>query len=308
MSYLVTKTGERDIAGDFTQSNDFRINWTHSQDAKANPNETFSASVNYSTSSYNHNSLSTLYNPMVSGQNTKNSSINYSRTFAGTPFRLSASIDATQTSADSMVTMSLPNISISMNRIYPFKRKKRVGAERWYEKISLSYSGQFRNSISTKEYRLFKANLIRDWQNAFSHNIPISASYKILDYIDLTLSANYNERWYTYKSHKRYDPTTNSTVYEREYGFNRVFDFSTSASLNTTLYGFYKPWKLFGDKVQMIRHRVTPRIGVSYTPDFGARMWGYYETLDYVDKDGRARQEIYSRYGDNHLFGAPGRG
>ena len=264
--------------------------------------------MNYSTSSYNHNSLSTLYNPMVSGQNTKNSSINYSRTFAGTPFRLSASIDATQTSADSMVTMSLPNISISMNRIYPFKRKKRVGAERWYEKISLSYSGQFRNSISTKEYRLFKANLIRDWQNAFSHNIPISASYKILDYIDLTLSANYNERWYTYKSHKRYDPTTNSTVYEREYGFNRVFDFSTSASLNTTLYGFYKPWKLFGDKVQMIRHRVTPRIGVSYTPDFGARMWGYYETLDYVDKDGRARQEIYSRYGDNHLFGAPGRG
>ena len=308
VSYLVTKTGERDIVGDFTQSNDFRINWTHSQDAKANPNSTFSASVNYSTSSYNHNSLNTLYNPMVSGQNTKNSSINYSHTFAGTPFRLSASIDATQTSADSMVTMSLPNISISMNRIYPFKRKKRVGAELWYEKISLSYSGQFRNSISTKEYRLFKANLIRDWQNAFSHNIPISASYKILDYIDLTLSANYNERWYTYKSHKRYDPTSNTTVYEREYGFNRVFDFNTSASLNTTLYGFYKPWKLFGDKVQMIRHRVTPRIGVSYTPDFGARMWGYYETLDYVDKDGRARQEIYSRYGDNHLFGAPGRG
>ena len=308
VSYLVTKTGERDIAGDFTQSNDFRINWTHSQDAKANPNSTFSASVNYSTSSYNHNSLNTLYNPMVSGQNTKNSSINYSHTFAGTPFRLSASIDATQTSADSMVTMSLPNISISMNRIYPFKRKKRVGAELWYEKISLSYSGQFRNSISTKEYRLFKANLIRDWQNAFSHNIPISASYKILDYIDLTLSANYNERWYTYKSRKHYDPTSNTTVYEREYGFNRVFDFNTSASLNTTLYGFYKPWKLFGNKIQMIRHRVTPRIGVSYTPDFGAPMWGYYETLDYVDKDGRARQEIYSRFGDNHLFGAPGRG
>ena len=152
------------------------------------------------------------------------------------------------------------------------------------------------------------ANLIRDWQNAFSHNIPISASYKILDYIDLTLSANYNERWYTYKSRKHYDPTSNTTVYEREYGFNRVFDFNTSASLNTTLYGFYKPWKLFGNKIQMIRHRVTPRIGVSYTPDFGARMWGYYETLDYVDKDGRARQEIYSRFGDNHLFGAPGRG
>ena len=143
LSFLTTKTGERDVAGDFTQSKDFRINWTHSQDAKASPNSTFSASVNFSTSSYNHNSLNTLYNPLVAGQNTKNSSINYSHTFAGTPFRLSASIDATQTSVDSMVSMSLPNLSISMNRIYPFKRKKRVGAERWYEKISLSYSGQF---------------------------------------------------------------------------------------------------------------------------------------------------------------------
>ena len=130
--------------------------------------------MNYSTSSFNHNSLATLYNPSSRRTNTKNSSVNYSRNFPGTPFRISASIEATQTSADSMVTMSLPNIAISMNRIYPFKRKKRVGAERWYEKISISYSGQFRNSISTKENRLFQSNLIKDWNNGFSHNIPIS--------------------------------------------------------------------------------------------------------------------------------------
>ena len=272
MSYLTTKTGDRDVAGDFSQSKDFRISWTHTQDPKANPEQSFSASVNYSTSSYNHNSLSTLYNPMVAGQNTKNSSINYSRTFTGTPWRLSASIDATQTSADSMVTMSLPNIAISMNRIYPFKRKKRVGAERWYEKISISYSGQFRNSISTKENRLFQANIIKDWNNGFSHNIPISASYKLFSYIDLTLSANYNERWYTYKSVKEYNATTDRTEFRRIYGFNRVYDFSTSASLNTTLYGFFQPWKIFGDKVQMIRHRITPRVGISYTPDFGDKM------------------------------------
>ena len=308
LSFLTTKTGERDVAGDFTQSKDFRINWTHSQDAKASPNSTFSASVNFSTSSYNHNSLNTLYNPLVAGQNTKNSSINYSHTFAGTPFRLSASIDATQTSVDSMVSMSLPNLSISMNRIYPFKRKKRVGAERWYEKISLSYSGQFRNSITTKENRLFEANLIRDWRNAASHNIPISASYKLLDYIDLPLSANYNERWYTYKTRRHYDPTTQKVESERQYGFNRVFDFSTSASLNTTLYGFFKPWKIFGDKVQMIRHRMTPRIGISYTPDFGTPFWGYYGKLDYTDASGVLRHEDYSLYSDGHLFGAPGRG
>ena len=308
LSYLSTKTGERDVAGDYSESRDFRINWSHSQDAKANPNQTFSASVNYSTSSFNHNALNTLYNPSVAAQNTKNSSINYSRNFPGTPFRLSASIDASQTSSDSMVTMSLPNIAISMNRIYPFKRKKRVGAERWYEKISISYSGQFRNSISTKEYRLFQSDLIRDWRNGFSHNIPISASYKLFNYIDLTLSANYNERWYTYKSVKEYNPTTDRTEYRRVYGFNRVYDFSTSASLNTTLYGFFQPWKIFGDKVQMIRHRITPRVGMSFTPDFGDAMWGYYDRLNYIDRSGTARSEEYARYGDGQIFGSPGRG
>ena len=308
LSYLSTKTGERDVAGDYSESRDFRINWSHSQDSKANPNQTFSASVNYSTSSFNHNALNTLYNPSVASQNTKNSSINYSRNFPGTPFRLSASIDASQTSSDSMVTMSLPNIAISMNRIYPFKRKKRVGAERWYEKISISYSGQFRNSISTKEYRLFQSDLIRDWRNGFSHNIPISASYKLFNYIDLTLSANYNERWYTYKSVKEYNPTTDRTEYRRVYGFNRVYDFSTSASLNTTLYGFFQPWKIFGDKVQMIRHRITPRVGMSFTPDFGDAMWGYYDRLNYIDRSGKARSEEYARYGDGQIFGSPGRG
>lgn len=308
MSYLSTKTGDRDVAGDFSESRDFRINWTHSQDPKANPEQTFSASVNYSTSSYNHNSLNTLYNPMVAGQNTKNSSINYSRTFSGTPWRLSASIDATQTSVDSMVTMSLPNISISMNRLYPFRRKQRVGAERWYEKISISYSGQLRNSISTKENRLLKSSLVRDWQNGMNHSIPISASYKLLDYIDLTLSANYTERWYTYSSHKAYDPSLDRTVWERDYGFKRAYDFNTSASFNTTLYGFFKPWSIFGDKVQMIRHRMTPRIGVSFTPDFGAPMWGFYETLSYIDNQGRPREETYSRFSDGHIFGGPSRG
>ena len=308
LSYLSTKTGERDVAGDYSESRDFRINWSHSQDAKANPNQTFSASVNYSTSSFNHNALNTLYNPSVAAQNTKNSSINYSRNFPGTPFRLSASIDASQTSSDSMVTMSLPNIAISMNRIYPFKRKKRVGAERWYEKISISYSGQFRNSISTKEYRLFQSDLIRDWRNGFSHNIPISASYKLFNYIDLTLSANYNERWYTYKSVKEYNATTDRTEFRRIYGFNRVYDFSTSASLNTTLYGFFQPWKIFGDKVQMIRHRITPRVGMSFTPDFGDAMWGYYDRLNYIDRSGKARSEEYARYGDGQIFGSPGRG
>lgn len=306
-SYLVSKSGYKDVLGTYSESNDFRISWTHSQDSKANPNQTFSASVNFSTSKYNHNSLNTLYNPGVASQNTKSSSINYSRTFAGTPWSLSASIDATQTSRDAMLTLNSPNISVNMSRIYPFKRKNRVGRERWYEKISLSYSGQLRNSISTKEDELFKKNLIKDWSNGINHSIPISASYKILDYIDFTVSANYTERWYSYKNVKTYDATEQKTVVNREYGFNRVFDFSTSANLSTTIYGFFKPWKMFGDKVSMIRHRMTPSIGLSYRPDFGNDIWGYYRDLTYTDASGRIINERYNLY-DGHLFGSPSRG
>lgn len=307
LSYIVTKTGDEDVIGDFSSNKDFRISWHHSQDAKANPNQTFSASVNFSTSSYNHNSLNTLYNPLVSGQNTKSSSINYSRTFAGTPWRLSASIDASQTSATQQVTLTSPNLSVSMGRIFPFKRKKRVGAERWYEKIGLSYSGQLRNSITTHEDKLFKSNLIKDWKNGISHNIPISASYKLFDYIDLTLSANYTERWYSYKTVRSYDASGDSIARRREYGFNRVADFSTSANMNTTLYGFFKPWKLFGNKVQMIRHRMTPSIGVSYRPDFSEEIWGIYRTLRYTNKRGNPIEQKYSLY-EEGIFGAPGPG
>lgn len=307
LSYIVTKTGDEDIVGDYSSNSDFRISWHHTQDSKANPNQTFSASVNFSTSSYNHNSLGTLYNPLVSGQNTKSSSINYSRTFVGTPFRLSASIDATQTSANKQVTLTSPNLSVSMGRIFPFKRKKRVGAERWYEKIGMSYSGQFRNTISTDEDMLFKSNLIKDWKNGISHNIPISASYKLFDYIDLTLSANYTERWYSYKTIRSYDAAGDSIARHREYGFNRAADFSTSASLNTTLYGFFKPWSIFGDRLQMIRHRVTPNIGISYRPDFSEEMWGIYKTLRYTNQRGNPIEQVYSVY-EEGIFGSPGRG
>lgn len=307
IGYLVMANGYKDVAGSYSQSKDFRITWTHSQDAKYDPNSNLSASVNYSTSSYNHNSLNQLYNPMQAGQNTKNSSINYSHNFAGTPWSISAGIDVTQTSIDSMVNLSLPNVSWSMNRIYPFRRKKRVGQERWYEKISLSYSGQMTNTINTKEYKLLKSNLIKDWRNGISHSIPVSASYKLFDYVDFTLSANYTERWYSYRTEKRFDEEKNEVVDEKKWGFNRAYNFGTSASLGTTMYGFFKPLSIFGDKIEMIRHRVTPRIGFSYTPDFGSPFFGFYKNLRYTDKNGQVQNLDYSVFSDN-VYGGPGRG
>ncbi len=303
LSYIVTKRGDKDVLGDFTSNTDFRINWSHSQDSKSNPNQTFSASVNFSTSNYNHNSLNTLYNPNLSGQNTKSSTINYSRSFPGTPWRLSASANVSQTSSNKSISMSLPNISVSMSRIYPFKRKNRIGKERWYEKISMSYSGQFRNSISTTEDKILKSNFLKDWRNGIQHSIPISASYKLFDYIDLTFSASYNERWYSYKTLQSYNPKTDKVEKKRKYGFNRSYDFSTSMSMSTTLYGFFKPWSIFGDKVQMIRHRMNPRISLSYRPDFGDERWGTYKPLAYTSKSGELIKKMYNLY-EGQIYGS----
>ncbi|KGN99512.1 kinase [Porphyromonas macacae] len=305
-SYLVTTSGDKYV-GDYTKAKDMRISWTHTQDPKADPVQNFSASVNFSTSSYNHNSLDHVYNPMRSGENNKSSTVNYSRSFPGTPWRLSASFSIDQRSIDSTINVTLPDLSVSMSRIFPFKRKTAVGSERWYEKIAVSYSGQVRNSILSKENEILQKNIIRDWRNGVSHRIPITASYKLLDYVDLTLNADYNERWYSKKVSRRYSQEQRRMVNaDTTYGFNRVYDFNTSMSASTTLYGFYKP-KFGGEKLQMIRHTVTPRISLNYRPDFGDSKWGYWRTYNYVDSLGKAHSERYSPY-DGQIFGRPERG
>ncbi|WP_052081951.1 putative LPS assembly protein LptD [Porphyromonas macacae] len=305
-SYLVTTSGDKYV-GDYTKAKDMRISWTHTQDPKADPVQNFSASVNFSTSSYNHNSLDHVYNPRHSGENNKSSTVNYSRSFPGTPWRLSASFSIDQRSIDSTINVTLPDLSISMSRIFPFKRKTVVGSERWYEKIAISYSGQVRNSILSKENEILQKNIIRDWRNGVSHRIPITASYKLLDYVDLTLNADYNERWYSKKVNRKYSQEQRRMVNaDTIYGFNRVYDFNTSMSASTTLYGFYKP-KFGGEKLQMIRHTVTPRISLNYRPDFGDPKWGYWRTYNYVDSLGKAHSEHYSPY-DGQIFGRPERG
>lgn len=306
-SYLVTIRGDK-VAGDYSKGTDFRIAWSHQQDAKANPYRTFSANVNYSTSSYNHNNLDGLYNQAIMGENTKSSSISFSQRFPNSPWSISGSMDITQRSRDSTVAMTLPNLSITMSRIYPFKRKEQVGKERWYEKISVSYSGQLRNTVETKENQLLKTNLLRDWRNGMSHSIPISASFDLGQYIKVTPSFNYTERWYMSKLQKAYDPALNKVVEtDTTFGFNRVYDYSASLSLSTTVYGFWKPLPFLGDKVNMIRHRMEPSISINYRPDFGAKKYGYWEELNYITPEGREVDTYYSPY-ERQLFGVPGRG
>mgnify|MGYP003082484668 CR=1 FL=1 len=306
-SYLVTKTGEKNMP-DYSVSKDFRIQWSHRQDAKANPNSSFSASVNFATSSYDRSSLSSLYNPQQYSQNTKASSVSYSRNFPEIGLNISSTFNITQNTRDSSLSMTLPDVNISLNRIYPFKRKKSVGDERWYEKISLQYTGSITNSISTKDNLLFKTPLTQ-WENGMQHKIPVSTTFNLFKYINIVPSFNYTERWYLRKVKQSYDPSPASTDHVKRdtiNGFNRLYDYNLSLQMNTKLYGMYKPLFMKSKELQ-IRHVFTPTVSYTYTPDFGKSRYGYYDTYTYTDEDGEVRTVEYSPY-EGAVYGYPGKG
>lgn len=312
MSYLVTKLGDKGLP-DYSLSKDFKLTWSHTQDAKANPYLSLSASVNFSTSSYDRNNQNSLYTSgsgtyAAVNQNTKSSSVNITKTFPNSPFTISGTMTVSQTTRDSSISVTFPSMTITMSRVYPFKRKHQVGSERWYEKISLSYTGTLTNSISTKEDQLFKSNLIKDWKNAMQHTIPVSATFTAFKYLNITPSFTYKERWYTSKIRQEYDEQSQSLVArDTTYGFYRVYDYSASLSLSTTLYGFFKPLPFLGNKIEMIRHRFEPSITITGQPDFSSSRFGFYETYVYQDSNGEDKVATYSPFSHN-TYGVPSAG
>lgn len=315
-TYREDVTSERDLP-DYSKYKNMSISWTHSQNPKVNPFRTFSAGVNFSTSGYNRSNINSYYSP-VNAENTKGSSISFSQRFPNNPFSISGSMLINQRTRDSTISLTLPNVSISMSRIYPLKRKNAIGKERWYEKISLSYSGTMSNSINTKEYLLLKSSLAEDWRNGMQHSIPISASFNILKYITVSASANYQERWSLKTVQKSWEwneaKRTGKEVQETVYGFARNGSFNTGLSANTTLYGFYTPLKsIFGDNIQKIRHVLTPSIGLGYNPDFGDPFWGVWDsytkrTVDPKDNTKIIEEQVYYSRFSNTVYGGPGRG
>lgn len=310
-SYIETVTSEKNLP-DYQKAKDLNVTWSHSQDPKANPFRTFSASVNFSTSGYTRNDMASYYNPQVFANNTKSSSINFSQRFPDSPWSLGMNIGITQRTKDSVLSITLPSFRISMSTISPFKRKNAVGSERWYEKIRVGYSGSFANSINeVKEYDLLKKSIIKDWRNGMQHSIPISATFNVLNYINITPSFNYTERWATSSIDKRFDNGLNKVVTDTVWGFNRIWDYSASVSASSRLYGYFQPLpfvnKMLGERVKMIRHVFTPSVSFSYRPDFGDEKYGYYGHYSYMDEDSVLQTTQYSRY-SNSLYGVPGKG
>ena len=306
-SYQDSKTGDKGLP-DFAEQESFKIQWNHRQDPKANPYSSLSASVNFATSSYERNNLNSMYNPQTLTQTTRTSSVSWSTGFSSIGLSLSATTNLAQDMRTSSIQITLPDLNISLSRFYPFKRKHLVGKERWYEKISMSYTGQLANSISTTEDKILHSNLIKDWKNAFQHTIPVQANFTLFNYINVTPSFNFTDRMYSKKVTRGWDNTLQKEVVrDTTYGFHNVYNWSMSVGASTKLYGFWTPnRKLFGDKIQAIRHVITPQVSFSYSPNFGARRYGYYDSYQYTDASGNVKLVEYSPYQDE-LYSVPGK-
>ena len=300
VNYAKTIIGEKGSA-DYQNSNNFKVTWTHQQDSKFNPNSTFSANVNFSTSGYNK-LASTSLNEYLNAQT--NSSIAYSHSWKGTPISMSANMQYSQNLNTGDVSLGLPSINVNVNRFYPFKRKVVVGKERWYEKIAMTYKAQLQNSINTKDDVLFTKEALGQFRNGVKHSIPISASFNVLGYINLSPSVNYTERWYFSRVEQNWNPETQIIDKDTVRGFYRVYDYNASVSANTTLYGMYQ-FKNPKGFVKAIRHTINMSLSGSIAPDFSKEKYGYWKTIQAGPDPEKTVK--YSPY-QGALYGVPSSG
>ena len=237
VNYRWDVTGEKDMP-DYNVAKNLQVQWTHTQDAKANPYNNFSASVNFKTAGYNRSNINSYYNVQANAENTTSSSISYTQRFPDSPWNLGLNMSITQRTKDSTLAVTLPSLTVSMSRIYPFKRKVRVGKEKWYEKISLQYNGSFTNSITCKENYFFKSNFVKDWDNRLKHNLSSSASFMAFKYISITPSVTFTDRMFFSRVDQSWNEKLNQVQKDTVMGFYNVYDFNASISMSTKLYGF----------------------------------------------------------------------
>ena len=281
---------------DYSKGTIYNIQWSHSQDAKANPNSRFSASVNLGSSNYFRNSLSTR-NIGSNMNNTLSSSVSYSRTFQSTPqVNLTVSANHTQNTNTQQITMSLPNIQASMDRVYPFAPKDGV-KKGIIQNINFQYSLSGRNQIQTTDSLFFKQEMFDEMNAGIQHNIPIATNFKLFKYFSVSLTGSYNETWVFNTFNRAYSFETNRAETTRKNGFDSYRTYNLSANVGTTLYGTFNFGK--DSKIQAIRHVMRPAVSYTYTPSFEK----YYDTYA-IDALGTTMQE-YSRF-QGTLFGAPG--
>ncbi|MCF8296519.1 MAG: hypothetical protein K9J13_03150 [Saprospiraceae bacterium] len=300
LSYAVNLIGEKGQA-DYEKNTDFFVRWSHRQSPKARPNSQFSANVNAGSSKFNQ------FNPASTNDrlsNTFTSSVAYS-TLIANKYNFSANFKHSQNTITKQMDLSLPELTFSVNRFYPLRKKSKVGELKWYDNISMSYVANARNDINTYDSLLLKSDF-SDFKNGIKHSLPISSSVKVLKYATWTNSFTITERWYSSSIRKTWDNGAVFTPTDTTYGFirtdtlngfNATHDFNLSSSLNTRVYGMLQFKR---GPVKALRHVVSPNLSFSWHPDFGEYKWGYYKY--YQDKSGKAVQ--YSIY-DRYIYQAP---
>jgi len=308
VSYLSTVDGEKNMP-DYSKTTSLKVQWSHRQDAKANPYSTLSASVNFASTSYERSNLSSMYNPQAMTQSTRTSSVSWSTQFSSIGMSLSSSFNIEQNMRDSSLSMKLPGLDISIAPFYPFKRKHVAGKERWYEKISLQYTGSLSNSVrNIKEDQLMKSKLNKDWINGMQHTIPIKGNFTLFNYININPSFTFRDRMYLQKYKRSWDEVNQKEVVDTIQGFHNVYNWNFAVSASTKLYGFWIPnRKIFGNKIDRIRHVFTPSVSYSYAPDFSSSRYGFYGTYTKTDADGNVSVVNYDMY-QGTLYGGAGKG
>lgn len=303
ITYSNDQTGEKGSA-DFFQTRNFGVRWSHSQDSKARPGTSFSASVNFSSPS-NNKYNSTSVNEAL--QNQISSSISYSKNWNG-KFNLSVNALHNQNSRDSSYSFTLPNLTFSVSRFYPFKRKNRVGKERFYEQFSLGYSTTLQNKINFKASEFNQPGFLDKFQNGMTHNFQIGLpNFSLFKYINFTPSISYGMNWFFRSTEKVYNPDTQQVedIDSGQFGtFGATHTYSGSLSMNTRLYGLFN----FGKhrKIQAIRHVISPSISFNFSPE-KAKYFNGWRTLNYVDANGQPQSLEYNIY-QGQLYSPPGKG
>lgn len=302
LSYTNTRYGN--VEDDqFRRRRDFFTQISYNQDAKARPNSRLSASINLGTSDYHENNVTITedYN-----SNSFESSVSYSKTFQGSPFSLSANLRHNQNTNTKLVNLTLPDVTLSMRRIYPLRKQVRKGKRQWYEDVGVSYTNSIRNLLTSPDSTLFTSSTLKNARYGMQHNVPITTSFKVAKHLTITPSANYRQVWYYKTRDYEYDSGLDSVIVQDVNGFKVGQSFNTGVSATTRFYGVAN---FKGNRVKALRHVVRPTIGYEYQPDFGSDNFGYWQqhaTGDSTDL-GVPVMRDYSIF-ERGVFGGPGRG
>jgi hypothetical protein len=297
LSFSRIKTGDKELP-DYVENRDFFVRWSHQQDPKARPGSVFSANVNAGSSQYFRNNVSAPANFLT---NTFQSSISWSRSLPGSPFHFTVTANHSQNTQTRDMNIILPQLTFSVDRQYPLKRKTATGRTRWYEKTGFSLQSNFQNVLSGKDTTLFKGDWTGRMRNGIQHTLPLSTSFHLFRHVNITPSIQYSEKWYLETIEKRYDAALDQIITDTIRGFRAAREFNATASLNTRLYGIFQFKKT---RLQAIRHVLSPTVSFTYRPDFSAPFWKQYKS---VQSDAAGNEVRYSIF-EQSLFGGPAAG